>query len=101
MFVTFDFPFANDMAEVAGYYTPYSPGCNYLANGDPGYPETLPEFELHSFSIRDVDISLELDWMYVKKNVYMMKYLDSISSLLLEYAMGAYDREREDMILPA
>lgn len=34
-------------------YTPGSPGCNYLSNGDPGYPEDPAECEILSIVASD------------------------------------------------
>lgn len=36
-----------------GVFRPSHPGCNYLANGDPGYPDEPPEFEIESIFLID------------------------------------------------
>ena len=38
--------FGNWTLEVEGHYSPGRPGRMYLPNGDPGYPDEPPEFEI-------------------------------------------------------
>ena len=38
---------------IEGVFQPFHPGCNYLANGDPGYPDEPAEFEIESVFLID------------------------------------------------
>ena len=43
--------------EVEGKYIPGDPGVWTYSNGDPGYPETPPEFEIHKVLWNNIDIT--------------------------------------------
>lgn len=50
---------SEDREVVCSYtYSPGRPGCNYLPNGDPGYPPEPAEVEI--YSIRDKQYGVDL-----------------------------------------
>lgn len=50
---------SEDREVVCSYtYSPGRPGCNYLPNGDPGYPPEPAEVEI--YSVRDKQYDVEM-----------------------------------------
>lgn len=58
--LTFESDECSEDREVVCFYiyTPGLPGCNYLRNGDPGYPPEPAEVEI--YSIRDKQYGVDL-----------------------------------------
>ena len=86
--LSFNFPFADTLAEVTGYYYPEQKECLYTAQGEPGNPYVPSEFEIQSFLVSGVDILEELDRMYVKHPTQgkFVPFLDYIDPILSEIA---------------
>lgn len=85
--MTLYIPFGDDEAEVMGRFTPSTPGCNYLRNGDPGYPPEPADFCIDHFNVNGVDIIEDLMQMYIKVDNKKYKwYIDHITPLLIEKA---------------
>ena len=47
--------------DVEGYYDPGAPGLWTYPNGDPGYPDTPPSFEISSIMYCGKDITLVIE----------------------------------------
>lgn len=96
-YIQIEFPFADTMATVGGYYSPYLPGRWYLSNGDPGFPEELSELEVDKFIVEGEDIFSELSRMYVAtgKGEFEL-YIDTINSELCAKADEEYMNDREE-----
>ena len=96
MQLTVEIPFGEATLQVNGDYSPYVPGRNYLANGDPGYPDEPSDFEPTEFYIEGLDISEQLNIMYVKNKAgFFVDYVTSIMPRLQELADEAYPEYKE------
>ncbi len=61
---------------VTGKYTPRVPGCMYLPNGDPGYPEEPAEFEIHEATIGDYDVMPLLECCWTKDGKHLLDEIE-------------------------
>jgi len=91
-----DIAFGNVTATITGTYYPGTPAKMYLANGDPGYPEEYPDFDIDTFEIGGEDILEQLTIMRVlRPDGRYVDYLDSILDIILE---KAYTQHRDTFI---
>lgn len=85
--MTLYIPFGDDEAEIVGTFVPARKGCNYLRNGDPGYPPEPADFYIDRFIVNGNDIMQEVMQMYKKvDNDTFGEYIDYITPLLIEQA---------------
>lgn len=87
-------PFGNTEATITGTYYPGIPARMYLANGDPGYPEEYPDFDIETFEVGGEDILEQVSAMFLRTSSgTYVEYLDSILDIILE---EAYTQHRDD-----
>lgn len=91
MYISVEIPFGEATATIGGYYYPGESAVMYLSNGDPGYPEEPPEFDIDSFTIGGYDVLSDIQEMYVRdsRGVFI-RYLDSIEEMYMEKAKESY-----------
>lgn len=56
--------------EIEGNYTPEEPMVWTLSNGDPGYPGSPSEFEIHDIGIMEGNICDLIDYLNGKKDLW-------------------------------
>ena len=95
--MNFTYPFTHlQRLSVDFTYSPGQPGCNYLPNGDPGYPDEPPEQEITAvrIEVRDTptspwrDTGIEFD-------------IDLLNSDWLDEQMAAALTDAEDAAIEA
>ena len=55
--------------------TPFIPGCNYMRNGDPGYPDEGGDFDIYSIKKNGIELINRLN----------SKIIDRIEDKLINY----------------
>ena len=73
-----EFCFEEDTLQITGLFTPGDPGCQFLPNGDPGYPSDAGEVDDIIVTLKGRDIT---DYLTSK---YTQKYFLPISEQAIE-----------------
>jgi hypothetical protein len=90
------------MLTVTGSYYKGRPMVMYLRNGDPGYPEEPPEFEIDKIELNGEDITDFFDGLEHVRTIDRKKYWDDcyveIENLCLEEIEGGegYESDPEE-----
>ncbi len=69
-------------ALVQAKFHPGRPGCNYMPNGDPGYPDDPPEVEVISVIHNGIDYTSLVEESLVENDSFCEKVSDLYEALL-------------------
>lgn len=88
------------LINVTGNYSCGRPAAMYLCNGDPGYPEEPPEFEITKIELNGEDITDFFDGLEHVRMIDKKRYSDDcyceIEDLCIEEVEGIIDDGPEE-----